>query len=106
MRQEPTRIGSGEPPGSRAARAYAWVTAGPTSFVIPVLWAVVLVLAVLHLPSFSAGRGNDLTPSRAPAIRTEVESAAARGPGSRPAAALPVAVAVEAVFLVAFGAAQ
>ncbi len=106
MRQEPTRIGSGEPPGSRAARAYAWVTAGPTSFVIPVLWAVVLVLAVLHLPSFSAGRGNDLTPSGAPAIRTEVESAAARGPGSRPVAALPVAVAVEAVFLVAFGAAQ
>jgi hypothetical protein len=59
--------GSEEPPSSRPARAYAWATAGPLSFLIPVLWAVALGLVVAHLPSFLAGQGNDLTPSGAPA---------------------------------------
>jgi putative drug exporter of the RND superfamily len=75
MRQAPRSSGGEEPPSSRAARAYAWATAGPLSFLIPVLWAVAFVLAILYLPSFPTGPSNDLTPSGAPAIRTEIETA-------------------------------
>jgi RND superfamily putative drug exporter len=45
------------------------------SFVIPVFWVVALALGVLYLPSFPAGQGNDLTPSGAPALKTEATSA-------------------------------
>ena len=51
------------------------MTAGPLSFVIPVFWVVALVLGILYLPSFPAGQGNDLTPSGAPALKTEATSA-------------------------------
>ncbi len=56
------------------ARAYAWVAAGPLSFLVLVFWIAAIALSVLYLPSFPAGQGNDLTPAGAPAIKTEITS--------------------------------
>ena len=51
------------------------MTAGPASSLIIVFWIVATAFAVLYLPSFSTGQGSDLTPSNAPAIRTEIQTA-------------------------------
>ena len=64
-----------EPHVSPLSRAYAWATAGPVAFLIPLLWIAALVLLVLYLPSFPEGQSSDITPSGAPALKTEIATA-------------------------------
>ena len=64
-----------EPPVSPLSRAYAWVTAGPAAFLIPLLWIGVLVLLLLYLPSFSSGPASGMTPAGSPSLKTEIASA-------------------------------
>jgi putative drug exporter of the RND superfamily len=62
---------------SWAARAYAYVAAGPLSLLIIGVWIAAAVLAALYLPGFDGQQGSisDLTPSTAPAVAAERQSA-------------------------------
>jgi RND superfamily putative drug exporter len=62
---------------SWAARAYAFMAAGPLSLLIIGAWIAAAALATLYLPGFDSRQGSisDLTPSDAPAITAERESA-------------------------------
>ena len=76
MDETPGKITGTEPPVSSLSKAYAWVTAGPAAFLIPLLWIAALVLLFVYLPSFPSGQStSDITPSGAPALKTEIASA-------------------------------
>ena len=69
------KISDEGPPISSLSKAYARVTAGPAAFLIPLLWIAALVLLFLYLPSFTSGQSSDMTPSGAPALKTEIATA-------------------------------
>ena len=75
MDETPGKIPGTEPPVSSLSKAYTWVTAGPAAILIPLLWIGALVLLVLYLPSFPGGQSSDITPSGAPALKTETATA-------------------------------
>ena len=62
-----------EPVPAAAARAFAWLVAGPLAYVIPIVWIVFAVWASVHLPSIaqSSGALGDLTAPNAPAIAAQ-----------------------------------
>ena len=62
---------------SLAARAYAFVAAGPLSLLIIGAWIAAAALAALYLPGFENQHGSlsDLTPTTAPAITAERQAA-------------------------------
>ena len=64
-----------------AARAFAWLVAGPLAFIVMALWVAVAVAAVRYLPPLgqSASTVGDITPAHLPALRVEQRSAAAFG---------------------------
>ena len=75
MDETPDSVDGAEPHISSLGKAYAWVTAGPAAFLIPLLWIGALVALFLYLPSFPSGQSSDFTPSDAPALKTEIAAA-------------------------------
>jgi putative drug exporter of the RND superfamily len=60
-----------------AARAFAYLTAGPLSLFIVLAWIVAAVLAAYSLPGFDSNQSSlaDLTPANAPAVAAERQAA-------------------------------